>query len=227
MANQGSHVTVPTMVFNVQKGPHFVSSHNDLLVVEMKVASTIIHRILIDTGSSMNIITWDYLKKLKYPRRKLLLWYTPFWASGAKRDKAKVRNLEVDFLVANVPTAYNATSGRPTLHKVKAFEADDGSIGKLQGDQWTARECCLVSILPLVEQSIERGTARPPPSDKQPTNKLKTTITRSKQGPLYVKRRDPHYDRYPRAPQPHCLHLRESQPRRLEAWYPRLLDRLH
>ncbi|KAJ8431075.1 LOW QUALITY PROTEIN: hypothetical protein Cgig2_033683 [Carnegiea gigantea] len=79
-------------------------------------------------------------------------------------DKAKARNLEVDFLVINVPTAYNVILGRLTPHKVKAviashllplqFEADDGSIGKLQGDQRMARECYLISIQPLVERTF-------------------------------------------------------------------------
>jgi len=31
------------------------------------------------------------------------------------------------------------------------FVADDDSIGEMQGDQWTARECYLVSIKPLIE----------------------------------------------------------------------------
>ncbi|KAJ8423735.1 hypothetical protein Cgig2_023890 [Carnegiea gigantea] len=53
-------------------------------------------------------------------------------------DKTKSKSLEVDFLVIDVPMAYNVIIGRPTLHKVKAiiapyllqlqYEADDGSI---------------------------------------------------------------------------------------------------
>jgi len=76
-------------------------------------------------------------------------------------DKAKGRNIEADFLVVDVPMAYNVILRRPTLHKVKAviasyllqlqFKANDRSVGKLQGDQRTARECYLVSIRPLVE----------------------------------------------------------------------------
>ncbi|KAJ8422439.1 hypothetical protein Cgig2_019156 [Carnegiea gigantea] len=68
-------------------------------------------------------------------------------------DKLKSKNLEVDFLVVDVPTAYNVILGRPTLHKVKAviapyliqlqFDADDGSIGEMRRDQRTARECYL------------------------------------------------------------------------------------
>ncbi|KAJ8423388.1 hypothetical protein Cgig2_003773 [Carnegiea gigantea] len=57
------------------------------------------------------------------------------------RDKTKSRNIEVNFLVINVPLAYNVIIGQPILQKVKAIiapylfqiqcEADDGSIGKL------------------------------------------------------------------------------------------------
>ena len=55
--------------------------------------------------------------------------------------------------------------GRPTLHKVKAvtapyllqfqFEADDGSIGEMCGDQRMAQKCYLMSIRSLVERTKE------------------------------------------------------------------------
>ncbi|KAJ8432714.1 hypothetical protein Cgig2_001932 [Carnegiea gigantea] len=57
-------------------------------------------------------------------------------------DKGKAKNVELDFLVVDVPTAYNIILGRPTPHKLQ-FEADDGSVGTMQGDQRTAWECYL------------------------------------------------------------------------------------
>ena len=62
MAKQGNRVTVPTMVFGGEQGLCFTFPHNDPLVVEMKVASAIVRRILVDTGSSVDIITWDCLR---------------------------------------------------------------------------------------------------------------------------------------------------------------------
>ncbi|KAJ8435017.1 hypothetical protein Cgig2_013505 [Carnegiea gigantea] len=72
-----------------------------------------------------------------------------------KHEPVKARNLEVDLFVVDVPMSYNIILERPTLHKVKAviasylqqlqFEADDGSVGVSQGDQRTARKCCLAS----------------------------------------------------------------------------------
>jgi len=38
-------------------------------------------------------------------------------------DEAKAKTLEVDFLVVDVPTAYNVIPVQPTLYKVKAVTA--------------------------------------------------------------------------------------------------------
>ncbi|KAJ8436957.1 hypothetical protein Cgig2_018904 [Carnegiea gigantea] len=74
------------MVFDGREGPHFISPHNDPLVVEMKVASAVVRRILIDNRCSVDIISWDCLKKLKHSGREIALWYTSFGAFGARAE---------------------------------------------------------------------------------------------------------------------------------------------
>ncbi|KAJ8421383.1 hypothetical protein Cgig2_009801 [Carnegiea gigantea] len=69
---QGSHIMVPSMVFGGKEALRFASPHNDPLVVEMKIASAIVRRILINTGSSVDIITWDCLKKLTNPGHDII-----------------------------------------------------------------------------------------------------------------------------------------------------------
>ncbi|KAJ8423380.1 hypothetical protein Cgig2_034208 [Carnegiea gigantea] len=74
-------------------------------------------------------------------------------------DKTKSRNLEVDFLEVDMPTAYNVILGRPILYRVKVviapyllqiqYKADNGMVGKLFKDQRPGRECYLISIRPL------------------------------------------------------------------------------
>jgi len=75
-------VTVPTIVFGRREALRFASPHNDPLVVEIKIASAIVQRILIDAGSSMDIISWDFLKKLTYPGRDMVPLVYPILGFG-------------------------------------------------------------------------------------------------------------------------------------------------
>ncbi|KAJ8427828.1 hypothetical protein Cgig2_001639 [Carnegiea gigantea] len=70
-AEQSSQITVPTMVFDGEKGPCFTSLHNDPLVVEMKVA----------------IITWDCLRKLKYSEREIVPLVHPILGFGGQEKR--------------------------------------------------------------------------------------------------------------------------------------------
>ncbi|KAJ8434212.1 hypothetical protein Cgig2_015701 [Carnegiea gigantea] len=115
---------MPTMVLCGKEALQFASPHNDPLVIEMKIASAIVRQILIDTGSSIDIMTWDCLNKLAHPRRDIIpLIDTEVNPIGMIclpvrfGDKTKSKNVEVDFLVVDVPTAYNVILGRTTLHK--------------------------------------------------------------------------------------------------------------
>ncbi|KAJ8431188.1 hypothetical protein Cgig2_010220 [Carnegiea gigantea] len=128
---QGPRTTVPTMVFGGKEAPRFASPSNDPLVIEMKIASEIMRRILVSTGSFVDIITWDYMKKLAHSGCDIVPLVHPILGFGGQEvnpigmirllvrfgDKLKSKNLEVDFLVVDVPTAYNVILGHPTLHK--------------------------------------------------------------------------------------------------------------
>ena len=99
----------------------------------MKIASVIVQRILIETGSFVDIITWDCLKKLTHPGYDIVPLVQPILGFGGQEvnptdiiclpicfsDKLKVKNLEVNFLVVDIPIAYNVILQRSTLHKVK------------------------------------------------------------------------------------------------------------
>ncbi|KAJ8433484.1 hypothetical protein Cgig2_004422 [Carnegiea gigantea] len=66
MQNNGRIVSVPPMTFSRAGCPPIVTPHDDPLVVELKVANALACQILIDTGSSTDIIAWECLQKLKY-----------------------------------------------------------------------------------------------------------------------------------------------------------------
>ncbi|KAJ8422027.1 hypothetical protein Cgig2_029407 [Carnegiea gigantea] len=117
----GTPKCIHIMTFSRFEGRPIMAPHDDPLVIALKVVSALVCRILIDTGMSANIITWQFLKKLKYlgmditPLVHPILEFRgqqvnlvgmirlPLWF----RDKVICRNLKVKFLVVDVPTAYN------------------------------------------------------------------------------------------------------------------------
>ena len=52
------------------------------MIVEMKIASVIVRQILIDMGNSVDIITWDCLKKLAYLGRSIVPLVNPILGFG-------------------------------------------------------------------------------------------------------------------------------------------------
>ncbi|KAJ8420089.1 LOW QUALITY PROTEIN: hypothetical protein Cgig2_002030 [Carnegiea gigantea] len=128
MTEQGPHLIAPTMVFGAKEAPHFAFPHNDPLVVEMKIARAIVRRILVDTGSSIDIITWDYLKKMTHSGRDIVPLVHLILGFGGQEvnpnsmnrlplcfgGKLKAKNLEVDFLVIDLPIAYNYWVASPS-----------------------------------------------------------------------------------------------------------------
>ncbi|KAJ8429313.1 hypothetical protein Cgig2_025069 [Carnegiea gigantea] len=144
---EGDHVTVPTMVFDDREGPHFCLPHIDPLVVELKVANALIRRILINTVSFVDIITWNYCRDSSIREQKSLPSYTHprLWRTRGKPHKNDPTPTTVRRQVQSMKCVILE---RLTLHKVKVviasyllqlqYEADDDSIRKLQGDQRTA-----------------------------------------------------------------------------------------
>ncbi|KMT05721.1 hypothetical protein BVRB_7g167300 [Beta vulgaris subsp. vulgaris] len=168
--------------------------HDDPLVVEMKIANLIVRRILIDTGSSTDIISADCLSRLKFDESNLVPVHHPIigFEGGIIHpmgtvtlpvrvvDKEDSRTIFVKFLVVEDLTAYNVILGRPNLNHIKAiivnhllmkFECDGGKIGSLYGDQQAARECYLTTLKP---SSWKREKSeRPKAIEQEPIEKMK------------------------------------------------------
>ncbi|XP_021716879.1 uncharacterized protein LOC110684753 [Chenopodium quinoa] len=155
--------------------------HDDPIVIECKVANQRVDQILIDTGSSSDLISHRCLTKLKYKTESMQLVSHPLVGFGGGvvhpvgrvglpirlGEKGEGRHMVVRFLVVEELSAYNIILGRPTLNNSKAviipslmllkFEKDDGTVGSLRGDQKMARECFLLDIKPPVATACPSG----------------------------------------------------------------------
>ncbi|XP_065039422.1 uncharacterized protein LOC135673955 [Musa acuminata AAA Group] len=108
--------------------------HDDALVIMARIANAQVRRIMIDTGSSIDVLYLDAFLKLGLTKESLkpiclaLTGFTddsvsplgtvtlPLTLGAPPRTKTVMST----FLVVDLPTAYNAILGRPTLNKIRA-----------------------------------------------------------------------------------------------------------
>jgi hypothetical protein len=146
--------------------------HDDALVVTLTVANHGIHRILVDKGSSADILYWQAFQQMGIDRDRIKSFGSPLVRFGEEvvyplgiiplpvmvGTAPRISIVMVDFLVINRPSAYNAIMGRPALNKLRAatstyhlikkFPTEEGA-GEVRGDQLTARKCYNLSMKAL------------------------------------------------------------------------------
>ena len=143
--------------------------HDDPLVIRAVVANKTIHRVLIDNGSSADIIFASAFDKMGIGREKQEPVSTHL--RGFSREKVLPvgsiqlvltlgdppcqATMTVRFLVVDAPSAYNMLLGRPSLNAIKAIPSayhlmikfpTISGVGMVRGDQRVARECYSASM---------------------------------------------------------------------------------
>ncbi|GFZ17254.1 hypothetical protein Acr_26g0005240 [Actinidia rufa] len=132
--------------------------HDDALVVSAVIANFNVQRILIDSGSSTDILFISAFEKIKIVLDKLHPFHTPLIGFGGNTTQPLGWiNLPItlgtephqttiwqDFIVVDCPSPYNAILGRPTLRGIKAITSTYHlkmkfptltGIGEVKGDQ--------------------------------------------------------------------------------------------
>jgi ribosomal protein L25 (general stress protein Ctc) len=142
--------------------------HDDALVVTLEIAGYSTRRVLIDNGSSADIIYLTAFQQMRIDKDQLRPIETPLVGFAGTSvyplgiitlqiiagTYPKQATKKVNFLVVDCPSAYNVIIGRPTLNRLRAvtstyhllvrFPIENG-IGEMKGDQAMARECYLTS----------------------------------------------------------------------------------
>ncbi|XP_031106343.1 uncharacterized protein LOC116010996 [Ipomoea triloba] len=108
--------------------------HRDALVITLDINNTIIHRVLVNTWSSVNVMYYDMFTKLGLTRKQLAPVRTPL--SGFTGDSIEtegsinleveigtaphVKRWEVKFVVTKIECAHNIILGRPALEDLQS-----------------------------------------------------------------------------------------------------------
>ncbi|KAK3022570.1 hypothetical protein RJ639_047548 [Escallonia herrerae] len=122
-------VPVAAITFSDEDSKDIQTPHDDPLVITVRAGNFDVKRVLIDNGSSAEILFFDAFKKMNIPTDRLRKMDTPLYgfsnhpvaaegiialpvAIGTPPAQA---NFILDFVVVKVPSAYNTILGRPAL----------------------------------------------------------------------------------------------------------------
>ncbi|XP_056694872.1 uncharacterized protein [Spinacia oleracea] len=169
---------IPQCTFTEDDCKGIIYPHDDPMVLALDVANRKIHRILIDGGSSANILFWPAFQELQIEEKHVKpVNYPVIGFIGATvipegivslsvqiGQGKDIKDVMVDFMIVKVPAAYNAILGRPFIHDAGAvvstyhltmmYTTNDNRSAKVKGNQEQAKRCYHTAL---------KQPPRPPP----------------------------------------------------------------
>ena len=155
--------------------------HNDPLLIDIGIGECLVTKVLVDTGSSVNLIFLDTLDKMGVDQRDMkpssrtLTGFNdsseqmigtirlPVYAGDVTRT--------VKFSVIRARAPYNAILGTPWLHSMKAipstyhqcvkFPGKDGTTQTIRGDQRAVRELLIAAVKLQQSPSLVNAVTKP------------------------------------------------------------------
>ena len=159
----------PVIGFSEEDARRLHHPHDDTLVVSLWVGDYNMHWVLVDNGSSADILYYSAFQQMRIDREQLVPVNAPLIGFGGTRvfpvgvltllvtvgDYPQQITKDVTFLVVDCSSAYNAILGRPIPNSWKAVTLTyhlmikfltDYRVGELHGNQVAARECYIAML---------------------------------------------------------------------------------
>ncbi|VFQ98025.1 unnamed protein product [Cuscuta campestris] len=183
------HTRREPIVFTDRDLPPTGEDHNDPLVITMDINGVDVAWVLVDTGSSVDILYLETFQKLRLCRTQLEPLKTPlsgFTGDTVEAEGSIVLPVELGsgektvwkkmrFIVVDIKCVHNAILGRPDINKVGAMISmphlcmkfhTPGGVGEVKGDQRNARECYARAVkkmtkgVNVISQEMTKGETR-------------------------------------------------------------------
>ena len=141
--------------------------NHDGLLITLHIANMLVRRILIDGGSSANMILLDTLKRMKIPESDIVPKSSALigFSGEVKHTVGDVRlpiymegiNTVQKFCIIDIVSSYNVILGRPWIHGLKAVAStyhqcvnipSPWGIIKITSDQQGAKDCYATDLKP-------------------------------------------------------------------------------
>lgn len=128
------HPSCLEMKFDEKLSVSLLQPHTDSVVVTLMIGQMKVRSVLVDTGSTTDLITMDCLRQMKYEEKHLQPIDRPLIGFGGGRvvflgtivllvrvgEKNQGRSLAVRFTVVNLKFSYNAIKGVSLINIIKA-----------------------------------------------------------------------------------------------------------
>ncbi|XP_038701845.1 uncharacterized protein LOC119998569 [Tripterygium wilfordii] len=150
------------MVFTDDEATQLLHPHHDALVSTFQVTNINLKRILIDNGSSANVLFLATYKGMGLDETLILRKSTTLIGFNGKVNhslgevvlpiSALGLNKQTRFSIVDSPSAYNAILGRPWLHAIRVVPSTyhqvlryptNGGVREILGDQHSSKTACL------------------------------------------------------------------------------------
>ena len=142
-----------------------IQPHDDALVVTLRIMGYDVKRVLVDQGSSVEIMYPDLYKGLGLKPKDLMPYDSPLVSFEGKivtpigLIKLPIQTgsdmVEVDFIVVDAYSPYTAIVARPWLHALGAVSStlhqkvkypSEGQVKEIVGNQSMAKQCMVAAI---------------------------------------------------------------------------------
>ena len=179
--------SVLSLTFSAEDMQDVYPHEDDPVVLSVIMMGRNVHRVLIDQGSSADVIFWDTFVGMQVPRDQL----QPFDGVlvGFSGEQVEVRGfvdlrttffddlaaktIVIRYIVVNAPSSYNLLLGRPSLNKLGAVVSTvhmkmkfpaEGRVVTMKVDQEVARKC-YENSLRTRRRAYNLSQIHPPPVD--------------------------------------------------------------
>ncbi|KAJ9544561.1 hypothetical protein OSB04_024268 [Centaurea solstitialis] len=151
--------------FDIEDMSDTHQKHHDALVIQLTIGNCLTKRVLIDGGSSANVIFAETLKIMGIDRSNIVRRKTTLIGFNGDATStlgeiilpvfAKGINKQTKFNVIDCPSAYNAILGRPWIHDMKAVPStyhqkikfpSPWGVQEIVSEKKIARECYKITM---------------------------------------------------------------------------------
>ena len=181
---KGPRRRMPPITFSDSDFQGVNPNQDDPVVITIELENFAVKKVLIDQGSSVDIIYWKTFQQLQIPAEELIPYDEPIYGFSGERvptrgyvdlhttfgEGRQTRTIQVRYLIVDAHTSYNMLLGRPSLnllgavvstpHLALKFPSASGDIITVHGDQKAARECYMASLKlpypPLTTNNVEK-----------------------------------------------------------------------